>query len=425
MQIAFSKIKQAKAGLAGHIGVSHANSHSGFVQEDGAGFAVVTRLMNQAARLDLRISKIRVNLIESVVEVCLYSGGKGVAFARHGITPAEKALMNSAVGKSALCPQTLATEIFGRVIGQGVSEVPSALITAVSKAVVHSFLTNYPDRFLYGTEDTPLSVGCTIGTLLRIGDMPVATMITINAGEGGIGPNEDSEGNVPIGNKRKLMEQLGLCCLPTIIVESKAFVPAWKDLIQETTLVVRANDHYDNTVVQECLVKSARSLNFPVFTPKNPYPRIKGSLFHVQKNIANQLVALGRGLARAKTAEEKNRIAAQLSMLIKTDLGGITFMSNKINEIFDNGGLLPGTAAVLSSAVTSDYAAIYKIPVLTPKDITMYAKTIVGAFKLLETRLDEAKNQMVKKSISNRKIKEIEKGLIAKEINNCPNLKAR
>lgn len=36
MGISLSSEKTGKVGLAGHIGVSHAHSHSSFVQEDGA-----------------------------------------------------------------------------------------------------------------------------------------------------------------------------------------------------------------------------------------------------------------------------------------------------------------------------------------------------------------------------------------------------
>lgn len=353
--------------------------------------------------------------MSGVIEIHLKSGGKGSAFARNGFTPAEKALMKNALGKNAVCPQTLATQIFGRTIGQGVLEVPSAFITATSLAVVNSFLINCPGRFLYAPENTPFSCGCTLGTILQFGTLPVSTMMTVNAGEGGIGPNEDSEGNVPIGNKRKLMEGLDLDRLPTIIVESKAYVPAWKEKIKETTLVVRANDIYDNTVVRECLVSAAEYFDYPVFLPENPYPRKRGSLSKVQKEIAQQIVQLGKLIGKAKTSGEKNQIAAQLSMIVKHDLGGITFMSNEINDVFDNGGLLPGTAAVLSSAVAKNYAEKYKIPLLDNKDIQMYVNTIIKAFHLLESKLDEANAQLSKKTIQKDKIKSIEKNILNKK----------
>jgi hypothetical protein len=409
VRISFSDEQQGQAGLAGHIGVSHVNSHSGFVQEDGVGFAVVARMINMAASVDLRITQIEATSENGLVKITLNGGGVGTAYARDGITPSEIALMQNAIGKDAFCPQTLATEIFGRVNGQGVLEVPSAFITAAATAVVQTFLQNYPKNFSCVPEDTPMSAGCTLGTVLKIDQLPVSTMLTINAGEGGIGPNEDTEGNVPIGNKGQLMRKLGLDSLPTIIVEAKAFVPSWaQGLKSGTTLVVRANEIHDNTVVGECIVKAAENLGYPVFQPKNPYPRKVGSLFDATQQIAKQIVSLGNRLGNARTAGEKNKIAAELAMIVKKDLGGVTFMSDEVNDVVDNGGLLPGTAAVLSSAVTSAYAAHHRIPILDEADLEMYINTIVESYRLLQDRLVEGKEQLQKRAISAATVKYFE-----------------
>ncbi|MCU0558943.1 MAG: hypothetical protein MUD16_01960 [Desulfobacterales bacterium] len=408
MRISFSNEPKGQAGLSGHIGVSHVNSHSGFVQEDGVGFAVVAQMINMAGSVDLRIARVEATPENGTVKITLNGGGAGTAYARDGITPAEIALMQNAVGKEALCPQTVATEIFGRVNGQGVLEVPSAFITAAATAVVQTFLQNYPENFSYVPEETPLSAGCTLGTVLQIGEMAVSTMLTINAGAGGIGPNEDTEGNVPIGNKGLLMRKLGLDSLPTIIVEAKAFVPSWDQYIKETTLVVRANEVHDNTVVGECISEAAQNLGYPVFRPQNPYPRKQGALSSATREIANQIVDLGNRLGRARTSGEKNKIAAQLAMLVKHDLGGVTFMSDEVNDVVDNGGLLPGTAAVLSSAVTSAHAARYQIPILFKTDLEMYTNTIVESFRLLHDRLSEAKDQLQKRAVAADRIHHIE-----------------
>lgn len=409
MAIFFSDKKAGTAGLAGHIGVSHVHSHSGFVQEDGAGFAVVTHILNEAAGVDLRIAEVEVIPEKGKIAVTLNGGGSGTAFARGGVTPSEAALLKNSVGQDGSCPQTLGTNVLGRVNGQGVLEVPAAFITAVSLAVVNSFLKNHPDRFLFFPEETPLSAGCTLGTVLQVGDIAVSTMLTVNAGQEGIGPNEDTEGNVPIGNKGRLMRHLGMNFLPTIIVEAKSYVPFWKEIIHETTLIVRANETYDNTIVSECLVEAAKTLGYPVFQPKEPYPRRMGLLFQATGKVAGQIVALGNELSNAKTAGNKNRIAAQLAKIIKQDLGGVTFMSDDVNDIVGDGGLLPGTAAVLSSAVASSYASHYQIPVLCEKDIEMYKNTIVKSFEYLQIRLDEANRQLKEKSISDEEISRIEK----------------
>jgi hypothetical protein len=408
IKIQFANGKTSFAGLAGHIGVGHVHSHSGFVQEDGAGFAVVAKILNEAASVDLRIAGVEVVLKEGEITVSLNGGGSGTAYARSGVTPAESALMQNSVGQDGSCPQTLATNILGRVNGQGVLEVPCAFITAVALAVVETFLTNYPDEFVYLPEDTPFSAGCTLGTVLEIGEMAVSTILTVNAGQGGIGPNEDTEGNVPIGNKGLIMRQLGLDSMPTIIVEAKSYVPFWDENIQETTLIVRANEIHDNTVVGECLVDAAKSLNYPVFRPTNPYPRNIGALAAATQEVAGKIISLGHNLAGAETCGDKNKIAAELAEIIKNDLGGVTFMSDDVNDIVDNGGLLPGTAAVLSSAVTSDYASYYQIPVLCHEDIEMYRNTIVECFQLLKERLPEANVQVRERAVSEEQIRHIE-----------------
>ena len=201
MDISFSSEKTGKVGLAGHIGVSHAHSHSSFVQEDGAGFSVLGKMFLLAAPADLRIAKIEVTAEQGRISITLEGGGCGTAEARCGITSAEVALMQSSLGENGICPQTLATMIFGRVHGQGILEVPATFITALARAVVATFVARYPEKFHFFEEDTPQSCGCYLGTILEVNGVAVSAILTVNAGLGGIGPNEDTEGNVPIGNK--------------------------------------------------------------------------------------------------------------------------------------------------------------------------------------------------------------------------------
>lgn len=408
MSISFSNKSKGFAGLAGHIGVGHVFSHSGFVQEDGAGFAVVTKILREAAPVNLKISNVSETPENGIISFSLEGGGKGSSFARCGITPSEAALMQIAVGEDASCPQTLANEIFGRVIGQGVLEVPSAFISAVAKAVVDTFLKNHPEKFLYYTEDTPGSDGCYLGTVLNINDLDVSIVLTINSSIGGIGPNEDTEGNVPIGNKGKLMRQLGMDILPTIIVESKAYVPSWEQYINDTTMVVRANSLHDNTVVGDCLVEAAKKLGYPVLEPENPYPRAVGSLSKATQDVSRRIIDLGNDLYEAKTAGNKIKIVAELAQIIKHDVSGILFMSDSVNDVFDSGGLLPGTAAVLSSAVSTEYAKKNIIPKLTQDDLKMYTDTVLEAFKLLKENLDKASQLLNTRAVSQDTIKDIE-----------------
>lgn len=404
MDISFSREKIGKVGLAGHIGVSHAHSHSSFVQEDGAGFAVLGKIFHLAAPADLRIAQIEVATEQGRISITLEGGGCGTAEARCGITSAEVALMQSALGENGLCPQTLATTIFGRVHGQGVLEVPATFMTALARAVVATFIARYPEQFHFFEEDTPQSCGCYLGTILEVNGVPVSTMLTVNAGLGGIGPNEDTEGNVPIGNKGRLMGILGMDELPTIIVESKAYVPFWKEVIKNTTLIVRANQDHDNSVVGECLTAAAESLGYPVYLPANPYPRSSGLLMDETRAIGQRIIDLGNRLARAGNCGEKNAIAGELAALVKYDLGGVVFMSDGVNDIVAHGGLLPGTAAVLSSAVSAEYISRHQIPLLSEDDLEMYVQTVVEAIRILHTRLPEASEQLRKRAIASAQI---------------------
>ena len=399
MDISFSIEKTGKVGLAGHIGVSHAHSHSGFVQEDGAGFSVLGKIFHLAAPVDLRIAQIEVTAEQGRISITLEGGGTGTAVARCGITPAEVALMQDSLGVNGLCPQTLATTIFGRVHGQGILEIPATFITALARAVVATFLARYPERFHFFEEDTPQGCGCFLGTVLQINGVPVSAILTVNAGLGGIGPNEDTEGNVPIGNKGRLMRILGMDALPTIIVEAKAYVPFWRDAIGKTTLIVRANQEHDNSVVGECLIAAAESLGYPVYLPPNPYPRRSGSLMQETQEIGQRVIVLGNRLAKAGNCGEKNAIAGELATLVKYDLGGVVFMSDEVNDIFAHGGLLPGTAAVLSSAVSAEYISRHQIPLLSDDDIEMYVQTVVEAIRMLHARFPEAGEQLRKRAV--------------------------
>lgn len=74
-------------------------------------------------------------------------------------------------------------------------------------------------------------------------------------------------------------------------------------------------------------------------------------------------------------------------------------MSDGVNDIVDYGGLLPGTAAVLSTAVSTEYISHHQIPLLTENDLEMYKRTIVKAIGILHTRLSEACEQLRERAI--------------------------
>ena len=91
MDFSASRILPAKAALMGHNGVGHAVSHSGFKQDDSYGFAMLVNMLQACVPLDLTIKNICTD--KESIEIELACGGKGRAFARRGVSNAEKELM--------------------------------------------------------------------------------------------------------------------------------------------------------------------------------------------------------------------------------------------------------------------------------------------------------------------------------------------
>ena len=61
--------------------------------------------------------------------------------------------------------------------------------------------------------------GKILGTVLDIHGVPVSVMALSNATVGGIGPNEDIEGNVNLYGKKDLSEKLHLDRIPSFVIE--------------------------------------------------------------------------------------------------------------------------------------------------------------------------------------------------------------
>jgi hypothetical protein len=127
------------------------------------------------------------------------------------------------------------------------------------------------------------------------------------------------------------------------------------------------------------------------------------------KAIGQKIIDLGNRFAKADNCGEKNTIAGELATLIKYDLGGVVFMSNKVNDIVDNGGLLPGTSAVISSAVSKKYISHHQIPMLSDDDLEMYIQTIVVAINMLHSRISEAELLLRKRAANNLQLEAMTK----------------
>ena len=132
--VKISSQAQGAYGIVGHVGVGHVHSHSGFVQDDSAGFAVASLILRQAVPVSTIVKDVEVDLVTGDVTVTLESGGKGFASARRGFTPAENEIAKRAIGQDAVFTQNVAQHTFGRIYGQGALETAVALQGACALA---------------------------------------------------------------------------------------------------------------------------------------------------------------------------------------------------------------------------------------------------------------------------------------------------
>lgn len=372
----------------GHAGAGHIHSHSGFIQDDTAGFVVAVTLMAQAYPVNTAIKSITVE--GDFFTVTTEDGGTGKAQARRGISPYETELVQRAVGGDAIYSQKLTLESFGRIYGQGVTEVPVALQTAMCHAVLNTFLVQYPENFLYEDERLAGTCGGCLGTVLTIDGHHVSVMATLNATTGGMGPIEDAEGNLAYGGKRGVMQRLGLDLLPTIILESKAYVPSVCSELSADVLWVRYNEEVDNPAVGKALCCGAHDSSVVTMCSNTAYPRSATELASMTHRLGERIEKLGIALSAAQTSAEKVSLIGELAELVSQDAGGVTFMSSELNSIVGGGGLQPGMTAVLSMAVSGVNIRRWHIPAVSPMDVKQYLRVVTASITHLVANIDEA-----------------------------------
>lgn len=385
------KNNPAVIGLCGHCGCGHAHSHNGFTQDDSAGFAVVANIIKQTMPLDTTINEIT-SSSDGRITIVLNSGGTGHAKSAAGFTPFEQTLLKKAVGKDAVLPQALGMMLLGRVYGQGAMETATAVITAASLAVVDGFIQRYSNRAETALEHLEGSCGISFGTIIEINNMNTAVLLVVNASKGGLGPVEDLEGNSASGPKADLMDSLGLFKLPTLVVESKAYVPNLSEDLpdHDSVFMIRANEAYDNLIVAESIREAAKKLDENVIYDTKAYPRHTNALKHACAALGDKIIELGRKLKECESSVDKVLLAAQLNHLARYDFGGISFMSNRLNDIVGGAGIIPGTSAVLSMVVTQNYINKWIIPALTVDDVSRYVSLTCKSLEILDRRKDEA-----------------------------------
>ncbi len=394
MEVTRSKESIGIIGIMGHAGAGHVHSNFGFVQDDSAGFAVTARLLRRAFPVCTSITSVDADIETGILTVRTEGGGAGSAWARRGITPHEATLARFAVGRDAIYSQSVAFAAFGRIYGQGVLELPVALQTAACLAVIDTFEKKFPGELVTGAEDMPGKVGRMMGAVLEIDSVPVSVMAVLNANDGGLGPDEDLEGNIMLGDKGRVMKALGLDAIPTVILESKAFVPSVCKGQEEDRFWVRMNGEVDNTSVYNALVEGARVAGLPCTGSDTFYIRGSDEMAGATRELGERIAELGKDLSRAATAREKVRIVGDLAVIVSQDAGGVTFMSSGLHNEVAGGGTMPGMTAVLSMTVSEPYIRIWKIPAFTAGDSDKYLALLEEAVPTLAGNIDRARNEM-------------------------------
>lgn len=387
IEVKISSSPAGRYGIVGHAGVGHVHSHSGFVQDDSAGFAVVSALIKKAIAVDTAIASVYVDRKNSSVTVITKAGGKGTAAARRGFSAPEAEIAQRAVGLDAAYSQNTAFHTFGRIYGQGALEAPVALQGACALAAMDSFKKVLGSRLVLCQNAFKGKYDAFAGTVLDINDIPVSVMLVVNATEGGIGPDEDLEGNTDFGAKGDLMKQLCLDKIPTAVVESKAFIPALSGSMAENQYLIRAQKGIDCSELGRAMYEAGLDLHLPVRYEDDMMPIKPGSLASATKALAAEIVLLGQKLSEADCCSDKVRIVAELNQICSEDAGGVTFMGNTVNDAMRGAGTLPGgISAVISMVTTAAYQKEVLIPQLEVSETENYIRIISGALEKLSDK---------------------------------------
>lgn len=392
MSIKFSD-KTGKIAIAGHVGCGHAHSLNKQVQDDSCGLSVVLELFQRATGLSLKIKDISFD--KDTINIFLENGGVGSAKARRGITLQEKNIIKKMIGKEAKNTHTLIMEYFGRVYGQGVLEVPVATQTAIANAALDGFKKNYPGEFHLVEESIEGNCGKILGAVLDINGKPVSVLGTVNATIGGIGPVEDQEGNSIIGEKGRVIRELGMDKIPTIVLEAMIY-SNFSHGLKENTYFIRGDREDDNIVVVEAVVNAAKRCGIPVKYHETTMKRTKNALRENTKKVAKDIISLGERLKNAETSKEKVEIVSELAIKVSQDCGGVTFMSNDLHEEIGGPGMLKKLGALINLVVSEDYIVDNPIPYLTDDELQRYTELVLESIDEIWKVLDKA-NEIIER----------------------------
>ncbi len=354
--------------VAGHAGIGHVHGYAGFVQDDSGGFVTVGAILRELLGADTRISEARADADSNLITITTVDGGTATTSPRRGITPAEARLIEGLAGQDALFCQSLAATTVGRIYGQGVLETPVALEGALANAVLDGFNRKAQGRLKLVEESIPGNCGLLGGLSVQEGDVTISYLASVNYTRGGLGPVEDLEGNVALGSKATLMQELDMVKCPTIVVEGKAYLPSISDSLPENTFLVRAQEGIDNVAVARALFESAQELGYPVMLRDDLLPYAEGSVRQQTMDLARRIRQCAERLEASELAWEKAQIVAELAQLVSQDAGAVTCLSDRVHDLVRGAGMIPGTAAVLSMLVSRSYHEHWKIPLFEPED---------------------------------------------------------
>lgn len=388
MNIKLSEKNKGIIGIAGHVGCGHCHSLNNQVQDDSCGLSVVLYLFKEATGLSLKIKDIIFDA--NKVKVILENGGEGEGISRRGITPQEKELAKKLVGKEVLNTHTLVLETFGRIYGQGILETPVAVQTALANASLNGFYKNFPEKFFREKESINGNCGEIIGAVLEINKKAVSVLGTVNATIGGIGPNEDLEGNSVLGKKGEIIRKLGMDKIPTLIIEAMIY-SSFSEGLEENTYFVRGDEIDDNIAVVNAVIEASKKLNIPIKYHKTGMKRTKDALKNNTIKVGESIIKLGEKLKNSEMSEEKVNIIAELAKVVSQDCGGISFMTNSLHEEIGGAGMIKHVGAVINLVTTKEYFEENPIPYLTFEELQRYVNLVIGSIEEIYLNLDSAK----------------------------------
>jgi len=377
-KLALSNEKYGIVGLTGHVGIAHAHGANNYQQDDGGGFCAAGTIVSKALGVDTRVREI--SCTTEKITVKLMGGGSASTMPRRRVTPQETAMMKRAEGKDALFSQGVAAEVFGRVYGQGVAETAACFQAALALSVLDSFKKADPDR-VFVVPESEENAGAILGTVVEYDGIPVSVVMPVNFTGGGLGPDEDYEGNFMHGMKGAMMKKIGYP-LPTIVAESKVFSVLSEESDHNRFLIRYSEDKGDPSVAK-ALEESCKALSVPFFVRNDLLNSDANSFQALSSTFADKLEKIAAGPREAEISSVKVRLVGELAKLVSEDAAGFTYMSRSVFAQSSSPGLHPGTSAVLSMIVGKNYIKDHVIPIITESDRDDYVRVILSAVKKL------------------------------------------